>query len=158
MSTNDISTDSALSFNISAYIISSNATVQKLGAKIFATLLENFKPRNITNIRLKEVQEYFDQNMSKTVVDVTIEWSPQEEKTCLYEIIVFTDTVDIQIIPISEDDLYKYTFKKLNANDLLRVAVIGCNPHIPECKSFLVWEYFDIKSNLTTNQVENKKN
>jgi len=139
----DLSTKESrsLSYNITVYVISSKAVVQGLGTKMFTTLMEDFKPENITEIEFKKQSEIYLNEDGEKVFNLTIGWEPARDKTCEYEAIIHTDN-RIIVKNVSLDSLYEFTFTNLQAKEQLNVGVRGINTHNPNIHSSEKWHIF----------------
>lgn len=147
MNVSDITANESitLSFNVTAYIISSNATIQTLGMKKFTTLKENYQPDNITQIQLLNWLEKVDEN-GKAYLNMEIQWLPARDRTCSYDVVYYGNHFDIGEINVPFNSLYRFIIpKKLRYDENYHVGVRGKNTQNHTIQSSVKWlEFFSI--------------
>ncbi|KAL7019949.1 hypothetical protein ACKWTF_011315 [Chironomus riparius] len=139
----DLSTkeSTSLSYNITVYVVSSNAVVQVLGTKMFTTLMEDFRPENITEIEFKDHSDIFMYDLEESF-NLTIGWEPARDHTCDYEVIIYGDHMEPKKILL--DSQYEYTFANLQAHQKFNVGVRGVNVY-KSIRSIEQWREFSLK-------------
>jgi hypothetical protein len=131
-----------LSYNISSYIVSSNASIKALGMKKFTTLMENYKPEKVTNIMVDWAEE-FNEEMQKIVLNLIVFWKPARDRTCTVEIIYHDDDdSDLYSVKIPIWSLYKYEITDLDYDKCYNLDIRGVNSHSESLFSETNWRRF----------------
>lgn len=156
LTTNELST---LSYNISAYIVSSSA-IQTLGMKKMTSLMEKFKPHNITDISVVEWLPIVDEN-DEPYLNLKIKWEPALDRTCSVEIVYFgyygdNSDVEMEVKEVEDKNLYEYTItEKLHYNKEYSVAIRGRNAKHTNIESGTQW--IEFKSPSPDDEVDYKE-
>lgn len=160
LSTNELST---LSYNVSAYIVSSSASVQSLGMRKFTTLMEEYVPHSITNVSVVEWIPVADENdVDYSHLKLVIQWQPAIDRTCSYDMAYhgfFGDEADNRIDEreISMDELYQYTIQeKFNFGDEYSVGIRGKNTQNHHIQGTLLWFKFTAPSSVNDKRPKEK--
>lgn len=143
LTTNELST---LSYNISAYIVSSSA-IQTLGMKKITSLMEKYVPHNITDISVVEWLP-IDDEYDESYLNLKIKWEPAIDRTCSYDIVyfgIFGDEEDVEIkqSEIEDRDLYEFTItEKFHYDQDYQVGVRGKNTKYQHLEGITQWIKF----------------
>lgn len=144
LSTNESTT---LSYNVSAYIVSSNATVQTLGMRKFTTLKDDYETEKITQINAHEWMDKIDEKTGEAYLNLAIEWLPARDRTCSYDVVYFGKEFDIDERDVPLESLYYFIIpQRLKYDEDYSIAVRGKNTQNLHIQGDVVWVRFHSKS------------
>lgn len=153
LTTNELST---LSYNVSAYIVSSSASIQSLGMRKYTTLNDDFTPYNITEISILEWIPVFntEEDEMPSYLNAVVEWKPAIDRTCNYDVVYFgifghenEEKIDEKDVGI--ENLYEFTIEeKLKFGEEYSIGVRGKNMKHIEKESHMKWFKFTAPTSI----------
>lgn len=161
LTTNELST---LSYNVSAFIVSSNASIQTLGMRKYTTLMDSYVPHNITNVTVVNWMPMVDEDDSDEeypYLNLVIQWQPAIDRTCSYDVVYhgyFGDDNENRIDEreVNMNQLYQFKIpEKLHYGEEYNLGVRGKNTQHPYLQSNFEWTKFIAPSSQTRFLIKN---
>ncbi|XP_077287715.1 tyrosine protein kinase receptor torso [Arctopsyche grandis] len=116
---NNLTPDSKYKICLSAF----NLTAQ-LGKRMceeFWTLPESFVPNNVLNISFDDLM--YNNNVG---FNATMKWEPAEDRTCYYEILIFSENIPWQLEAQVPENMFTMELSDLEYEKNYSISVKGC--------------------------------